>query len=35
MKNTSPQSRAEWLMTTEGENTHKKSTRKKTTEENT
>jgi hypothetical protein len=34
-KNTSAQSRAEWLMTTKGENTRKKSTRKKTTEENT
>jgi hypothetical protein len=34
-KNVSAQSMAEWLMTTEGENTRKKSTRKKTTEENT
>jgi hypothetical protein len=34
-KNAFAQSRAEWLMTTKGENTHKKSTRKKTTEENT
>jgi hypothetical protein len=34
-KNASAQSRAEWLMTTKGENTHKKSTRNKTTKENT
>jgi hypothetical protein len=34
-KNASTQSRAEWLMTTKGENTRKKSTRKKTNEENT
>jgi hypothetical protein len=34
-KNASAQSRAEWLMTTEWKNTPKKSTRKKTTEENT
>jgi hypothetical protein len=34
-KNASAQSRAEWLMTTEGENTRKKSTRKKTIEEKT
>jgi hypothetical protein len=34
-KNASGQSRVEWLMTTKGENTLKKSTRKKTTEENT
>jgi hypothetical protein len=34
-KNAPAQSMAEWLMTTEGENIRKKSTRKKTTEENT
>jgi hypothetical protein len=34
-KNASTQSRAEWLITTKGENTCKKSTRKKTNEENT
>ena len=34
-KNASAQSMTEWLMTTEGENTRNKSTRKNTTEENT